>query len=159
MPSPRPFPGLHINFPEVPGRVTPCREKKKKREEEEETLGGGWWRRGSGKDSGILFPFPIPTSLRLLPGSPCTVPVVEGGNGLRDPAMHRVIRWGAEKKSRASGRRGRNTSHPSGVMQSGWALSGWVGSGAPHCQRGSALHAASSPDNREPRAPAEVSSG
>ena len=31
MPSPRPFPGLQRNFPEVPGRVTPCREKKKKK--------------------------------------------------------------------------------------------------------------------------------
>ena len=107
----------------------------------------------------VSFPDTHKSRLGLLPGSPCTVPVVEGGNGLRDPAMHRVIRWGAEKKSAASGRGGRDTSHHSGVMQSGWALSGWVGSGAPHCQRGSALDAASSPDNREPRAPAEVLSG
>ena len=63
------------------------------------------------------------------------------------------------KKAGHLGEGGKDTSHPSGVMQTGWALSGWVGSGAPHCQRGSALDAASSPDNREPRAPAEVSSG
>lgn len=73
--------------------------------------------------------------------------------------MHRVIRWEAEEKKQGIWGRGKDTSHPSGVMQTGWALSGWVGSGAPHCQRGSALDAASSPDNREPRAPAEVSSG
>lgn len=93
--------------------------KKKKKEEEEETLGGGWRRRGSGKDSGILFPFPIPTSLRLLPGSPCTVPVVEGGNGLRDPAMHRVIRWGAGKKAEHLGDGGETLPIPAGSCRVG----------------------------------------
>lgn len=88
-------------------------------------------RRGSGKGSGVRFPFPTLTS-SLVP--PVSLVSWEEAADLRSPLCI-VYNSGELRKKRRIWRR--DTSHPSMVMQGGWALSGC--SGALCCPRGSAL--------------------
>ncbi|XP_072696723.1 uncharacterized protein [Canis lupus baileyi] len=111
-------PGFERNFPEAPGRVTPCWRRR---------------RRGSGKDSGILFPFPKRTSSGPLPGSPRTSRVWEEG-AILGSCFCTVCHSGELRgKSRDSGE---------GTLPSPPSHPGRVGTAGPAPRRPAAGHAA-----------------